>query len=289
MNEFAEASVDGPLLRDHADHDHEFEMREILNGCVCCDLSQVLSDSVRALLRSARGAIFVETTGLAAVGQVAETVSAAVEDSQARRSSHLASVIAVIDARALSREASLSRRTRQEIDAADTIILNKVDMLPSGRADALVARIQAANRHARVFPATYGDVSPAHLLSPTDRAAVTTRSTPKQRHVSTDGFVSVTAQVLGNVVVPRFERLLTKNRRKLARVKGFVRTAGARGLHELQWVPGALDIRPCRRARGLREQLVIVGTRAVDWDRFTTELDGCIEAPVAERKAGGAR
>jgi hypothetical protein len=81
--------------------------------------------------------------------------------------------------------------------------------------------------------------------------------------------------MLGPVLVDRLSRLLARHRQRIARVKGFVRTTETWALQELQWVPGALEIRPRMKAKGLRSRLVIVG-RGMDWDRFVVDLDRCV-------------
>lgn len=276
VNEPSGTGVDGHLLRDLAGLDPPLEVREVGSGCIRCGLSQALSDGVRDLISSAHDAVFVEASGLATIAEAADAIHAAIADPRLERSAHLAAVVAVVDARALLSARPSAGRWREEVAGADTVVLNKVDLLPPGIADGLVARVPVMNGRVRVIPATYAEVSPPRLLGAGGRVSAPARASIRELR-PTASFTSVTARILGKVVVPRLQRMLSKNRRRLARVKGFVRTAGAEGLYEVQWVPGTLDLRPHESRRGVLEQLVIVASHDIEWEQLTTELDGCVE------------
>jgi G3E family GTPase len=284
MNELSETNVDGALLHDH-EADSAFEIRTILNGCVCCDRSEELTEELQELLQSSAGPVFVETTGLASVGQAAHVVSRAL--GQGVRRGRLASVIAVVDARRFAMECRHSGQPSAEIAGADTVILNKVDGL-SGQAVSLAeARIRALNPGARVFRATFADVAPLDVLSP---SGAKLGSTAHDRDAdaltrSADGYESVSAKLLGPVRVDRLTRLFQEHQHKLVRVKGFVRLADAWGFQALQWAPGAaeVELEPRRKPRGIRSQLVIIG-RDMDWDAFATELDDCVDMDSQVRR-----
>ena len=277
MNEVAGTNVNSLLLHDWRGLDPGFDLHVVRSSCTCCDPRPAISDLLRRILRSARGAVFIEATGLAPPGQLAETVEAVLAADSASAVAHLASVIAVLDSRALAGSRVLARAHREDIAAADTVVLNKTDLVGDHDVDQLVARVRAANADARVFFARYGSVSPAQLLQVRPQRSRAARTPPSASWSTTQGLVSATAQLLGPVVVPRLQRLLARNRRDLVRVKGFMHTQGAPGLHEVQWVPDTMEVRPRCASLGVRPELVIVGQPQLDWERLATELDRCIE------------
>jgi hypothetical protein len=102
---------------------------------------------------------------------------------------------------------------------------------------------------------------------------------------SAAGFASVTCKILGAVNPETLGPVLGSFVPALARVKGFVRTTGSPGMHALQWVPGALEMTPHRRAR-VSAHLVVIG-KDLDWEKFVDALDTAIEEP--RQRASGAR
>jgi G3E family GTPase len=283
MNEFAETDVDGASLADHHD-DHVFEMRSIVNGCVCCDLSGELTRELKDLLASSEGPVFVETTGLASVRQTAAVIGEAL-GTRSRRG-RLEAVIAVVDARRFGRRRMLGPDPDADIRAADAVVVNKVDGLSVRAVAAMEARVRVLNPRARVFTSAFGDVPPAALLDGgrSGRTAATRTEAPFDTPAdSSGGFVSVTAHIRGPMLVKPLALVLARYQGRLARVKGFVRTDRGRGLCELQWVPGALDIRPRKRATRMRAHLVMVGRR-MDWNQFVVDLDRCIRVPRPRAK-----
>jgi len=277
MNELSEISVDGALLHDHA-ADRAFEVRAILHRCVCCDQSQELEEEIKSLLHSSEGPVFVETTELVPVGQVAEVISRALR-AGARRG-QLASVIAVVDARRFALPRGDDHDPTVEISGADTVILNKVDGVPDQAVGAGEARIRARNPAARIFHATFADVDPLEILS-ANRAPFEATASDADENVappSVADYETVSAKLLGPVHIDRLTRLFARHEHKLARVKGFVRLAGAWGFQKLQWVPRSreIEVEPRRKPQGVRSHLVIIG-RDMDWDAFATDLDGCVD------------
>jgi G3E family GTPase len=282
VNEIGQADVNGLALHDGNGPDRGFDLHVVRSHCSCCDLRPALSERLRSVLVSADGAIFIEATGFGRTGELAETVEGVLAGGAVSPAPYLASVIAVLDARELVGSRLLSRAYRQEIAAADAVVVNKIDLVVGQRGvDQFLDRVRSVKAEARVWTASHGRVPPAQLLRvepPRPGRANRLASAP----ATANALVSATAQLLGPVVVPRLQRLLARRRRDLVRVQGFVRTRGAPGLHELQWVPDTMDLRPRRSSEGVRSELVIVGHPQLDWEWLATELDRCIETDPAD-------
>ncbi|HVT09043.1 MAG TPA: CobW family GTP-binding protein [Polyangia bacterium] len=289
MNEYGEESVDGRLLA-HG-HDGAMTVAELSSGCVCCDLSEGLTDAVKSLLESTTGPILVETTGLAIVGQVATAVEQALEQGGQNRRARLASVIVAVDAVRFGAVTAIWKHGPADLAAADTIVVTKCDRADAAAVRKLTGSLQRRHAAARVLTSSNADVDPGLLVQParsgrpTARRSKVARKTAKRVANSAAGFSSVTCQILGPVNTQRLGPVLGQFAPALARVKGFVRTTEKAGLHAVQWVPGALDVTPHRRAR-ISPHLVVIA-KDLDWEKFVDALDGAIEAP--RRRASGGR
>ncbi len=280
MNEFGTANVDGALLED--EHGHDVELEELLGGCVCCDLSQELGAQVRATLRAARGAVFVETTGLAAVGRVA----AAVTDGLAAApgtAGRLAAVVAVVDAPRWR----LSEALAADLRAADMVVLNKVEGTTPAAVAALERRVRRLNPHARVLRASFGDVPPASILDVGRPRPARAPGRGARAARTTSGYTTATVRLQGPIVLRRLARLLRRHADRLARVKGFAETTCRAGLQALHWVPDELEARPRKRRGLVLPQLVFIG-RGMDWGRFVGALEGCVALPAPTRSGAAA-
>ena len=284
MNEYGEQSVDGRLLA-HG-HDGAMTVAELSSGCVCCDLSGGLTDAVRSLLKSTTGPILVETTGLAVVGQVATAVERALEVGGQDRRARLASVIVAVDAVRFGAVAAIWKHGPADLAAADTIVVTKCDRADAGAVRKLTTSLKRRHAAARVLTSSNADVDPRLLLQPAtgDRPPSRRPKVAKKIANSAAGFSSVTCRILGPVNTERLGPLLGRFTPALARVKGFVRTTEKAGLHAVQWVPGALDVKPHRRTR-VSPHLVVIA-KDLDWEKFVDALDGAIEAP-GRRPSGG--
>ncbi len=117
MNEFGEISVDNLIVGDNVD------MVELDGGCVCCSLTGEFEDAIKEILEKyAPKRIIVETTGVASPADLEE----AVETSEYV---FLDSIITVVDGEALEQFPEIGATGIAQIEAADVIVLNKIDLV----------------------------------------------------------------------------------------------------------------------------------------------------------------
>ncbi len=139
VNEFGEIGVDNDLVVD-ADE----EVFEMNNGCICCTVRGDLIRIIESLMRR-RGrfdAILVETTGLADPAPVAQTFFM---DEDVQSKTRLDSIITVVDAKHLLGEIDKAQEAQVQLAFADTILLNKVDIVDEQNLAAVEARIRRMN------------------------------------------------------------------------------------------------------------------------------------------------
>lgn len=159
VNEFGELGIDGGLVVG-ADE----EIFELNNGCVCCkvrgDLMRVVGGLVKR--RGRFDGILIETSGLAEPAPVAQTFFA---DDVVRQHTVLDSIVCVADARSLPHTIKTYREAAEQIALADTILLNKMDLVDAAELAAAQAAIAQANPQARLLEAIRGQVPIETILN----------------------------------------------------------------------------------------------------------------------------
>jgi G3E family GTPase len=161
VNEFGEVSVDHLLVEGAAE-----KTVPLPNGCLCCHLRGDLEETLLgAALRRRRGEIagydrvIVETSGLADPGPVAQTLYA---DAALARDYKLGPIVTVVDAADAEARRVAPEIAREQIAAADVVVLSKIDR--AGDTIAAEGEVQATNPAAQRLAAKYGEVDAAALL-----------------------------------------------------------------------------------------------------------------------------
>ncbi len=143
-NEFGEIGVDQDLVIN-ADE----EIFEMNNGCICCtvrgDLIRILGNLMKR--RDKFDRIIVETTGMADPGPVAQTFFV---DDEMRDEFALDGIVTLVDAKHVLLHIDDSDEVKAQIAFADTILLNKVDLVSEEQAAAVESRIRSMNAMARI-------------------------------------------------------------------------------------------------------------------------------------------
>lgn len=158
VNEFGEVGIDGQLIVSD-----QQALIEINNGCVCCTVRADLVASVKELLLSAGtrlDRLIIETSGLADPAPVLQTFLA---DPDLRQQVELESVVTVIDALHLRQQLN-DEIVREQIAFADTLILNKTDLVSADELASLGRQIRLLNSTALVIPANHSKVAVDVLL-----------------------------------------------------------------------------------------------------------------------------
>ena len=165
LNEFgAELGVEKMLVQGaHPDGDAAVEeWVEMNNGCVCCTVKGSLIQTIDSLLEKRKRSgkppfdfILLETTGLADPGPVAQELwvdDELLEDDDA--SAVLDAVVTLVDASNIARQLGEHKEAALQIAYADTVVLNKADLVSDADLDAAERAIAAVNAEARVVRAT---------------------------------------------------------------------------------------------------------------------------------------
>src|SRR5215472_16376448 len=140
MNEFGEIAIDTKVIEGK-----NVRIAELGGGCVCCSLLGEFEAAVNEIIEKiAPEKIVVETTGLA------EPEALAFNIQEALPRCRLDGVVSVIDADMLIRFPELGHTTRLQIEGADILLLNKIDLIEPSQIEPLGTQLRQINSTAAI-------------------------------------------------------------------------------------------------------------------------------------------
>lgn len=188
VNDMSEVNIDAQLVRagEAALSRTEERLVELTNGCICCTLREDLLVEVARLAREGRfDYLLIESTGIAEPLPVAETFTFPGPDGATLGEiARLDTMVTVVDAYNFPRDlASLDElRDRdlaagdeddrtigdlliEQVEFADVIVLNKVDLVAAADLDRLEALLRKLNPTARIIRSAFGQVPLDQILN----------------------------------------------------------------------------------------------------------------------------
>lgn len=187
VNDMSEVNIDAALVRGGTAALSRTEERlvEMTNGCICCTLRDDLLEEVDRLAREGRfDYLLIESSGISEPMPVAATFAFPRDDGATLGDlARLDTMVTVVDAagflpeltggdglaeRGLDQyeddDRTVSDLLMDQIEFADVIVLNKLDLVDPETAHRLRAALSRLNPAARIVAATHGRVSPAEVL-----------------------------------------------------------------------------------------------------------------------------
>ncbi|WP_157967798.1 CobW family GTP-binding protein [Cohaesibacter intestini] len=152
QNEIGERGLDARLLGQH------YAVKEIDEGCICCTLIDNLTVAIDQICSQYQpDFLIVETTGLANPANLLSELS------ELQDRLEFCSVTCMLDA--LNGGAALPNYAilQDQIRVADTVLINKVDLVESGQIDHLKHEVRALNPYCSLHETREGDISPREL------------------------------------------------------------------------------------------------------------------------------
>ena len=285
VNEFGTVGLDGDLIRSCGfcpEDEIEGRVVELNNGCLCCTVQDDFLPTMETLLQRSDqlDGIVVETSGLA----LPRPLLQALEWPAIRKRVHVNGVVTVVDGEALSAgspvgdPAALERQRqedpnldhltaiddlfRDQLEAADLVLISRSDRLDSSQLDAVRRQITPGVRSGTgTLPISHGTVDPELVLglNPTSHSGAAVDDHDHHRHDHEHSHEhsghhhdhSHVEAVSGQV---RFDG--TVDRAQLEHLlPGFVRDHGVIRLKGRVWIPG----------KTLPLQIQMVGPRLESW------------------------
>ncbi len=258
MNEFGEIAIDSKILEGKS-----VRMAELAGGCVCCSLIGEFEAAVNEIIDTvAPEHIIVETTGVAEPGALTFDIQENVPRVR------LDGVVSVIDADGLLTFPALGHTTRMQIEAADLILLNKVDLVGEAEPRKLETTLHEINSTAPIVRTRRCAVDPDLLFGITRTREVL--APPHLHHLEFASFIYTTTAIIDQQAFVEFASWLAPH---AYRAKGFIRSR--EGSFLFNFVNGRWDLEPF-----VSEQttLVFIG-KALDQRRIEDQLKACLRPP----------
>ena len=155
-NEFGEIGIDGGFLKESG-----IEIKEINSGCICCSLVGDFATSMKEVIETYHpDRIIVEPSG---VGKLSDIINAIKDVDADLRLNILATVVDGSKAKVYLK--NFGEFFINQVDSADTVIINKVDKLDSEKIVEVVNLIKEKNPHANIITTPLNELSSQKLLA----------------------------------------------------------------------------------------------------------------------------
>lgn len=253
VNEFGDVGIDGAILEGR-----NVDMIELTSGCLCCTLKGSLLNAVEELIAKAGARrIVIEATGVAQPDELIETFA----DPSVRVRYDIGPIVTVVDSPKYSKlNEMLGDFYRSQIENADVIILNKIDLAPATTLEDARREIVRLSPRAEILFADRCDIDLGRLLdgpssdvvrahagaggnghgggaNPTHGAGEGHGHDQDHRHPPAESFVLDAGGDAARGAVESFFRKLPES---VWRVKGFMEIEGRFSL--IQYAMGNLEI-----------------------------------------------
>jgi G3E family GTPase len=236
MNEFGEIAIDTKVIEGK-----NVRIAELGGGCVCCSLLGEFEAAVNEIIEKiAPERIVVETTGLAEPEALVFNIQEALPQCR------LDGVVSVIDADMLIRFPELGHTTRLQIEGADILLLNKIDLIEPLEIEPLETKLRQINPTAAIVRTERCRINPELLfglgrerkIAPEELGSPIPATTHRhQLEFESFGFTS-------NKIFSRncFEDFASSLPGSVVRAKGFIRFAD--GAQLFNFVAGRWELEP---------------------------------------------
>jgi cobalamin biosynthesis protein CobW len=231
-NEFGDLGIDKALL-EQGDEAYV----ELAGGCVCCQLSDELRDTLQMLWENVRpDGVVIETSGIALPFDTQlqvwrEPVRRWVDDDMA---------VVVVNAEQLLEGRDLRGTFEDQVSSADLLLLNKIDLVPAESLDRLEAMLHDVAPDTPVVRSVRGQVAPSVLFPPdlrdrrAERRGSGTQPTPHRHDTFTAYEYPVEDGLDPETIIERLRHL------GMLRGKGFVHTS--QGIRLVQGVGRRIEL-----------------------------------------------
>jgi G3E family GTPase len=256
MNEFGEIAIDMKVIEGK-----NVRIAELGGGCVCCSLLGEFEAAINEIIeKTAPERIVVETTGLAEPEALVFNIQESLPQCR------LDGVVSVIDADMLIRFPELGHTTRLQIEAADILLLNKIDLIEPRQIEPLETKLREINSTAAIVRTERCRIEPELLFGIGRERKI---AGPKHRHQPDfESFAFTSSKVFSRDCFEVFANGLPAS---VVRAKGFIRFAD--GAQLFNFVAGRWELEPFESDR---TELVFIGRKiAAEKKAIIHALDEC--------------
>lgn len=265
QNEIGKVGLDGKLL------DYDYSLVEIDEGCICCSLAGQLKTGVATLMEQSNpDTILVETTG------VANPFNMLSELNELESVIDIDSIVCVVDG--LNAKELWENYTifRDQVRAADVILLNKVDLMSKSEIERVEEFLSSNNKCANIIKTVNCDVNPEIVSTSSELiksstshiSSMFTEETPLQRTHTQDKIVSKKMEIIEPLDMSYFKSALKTTPKNILRIKGIVEFESHKNQFVVQFVNGKFELIEMEDGRRRDTFLVFIGR---DIDKYNLE------------------
>ncbi len=265
VNDFGSVNIDSALIAARTD-----DIISLTNGCVCCAIQDDLGSALDRQVKRASppDCILIEMSGVGEPGRVLPF---------ARRwpGVKLDALVTLVDAETVLLRLDdkfVGRVVRRQIEAADFVIINKMDLVTDNEADAVANKLSCLAPRAKLLRSEGACVDPALLLGQT--IARDDVPSPASARDSVSTFHSRTMTLTAPLDVATLRAGLAGLPDCVHRVKGYVTEEGTGARMLVQMVGRRLELTQNDGSAIARDVLVAIATRAEGLDAVTEMLTG---------------
>lgn len=222
VNDVGSVEVDAHLIRDMTS-----QQISLSNGCVCCALSDDLSEQLKRIHAESYDVVVVEASGVSDPVNISQVIEGMPE-------CRLDGIVAVVDPTSLDaylNKVEISHLLSRQIQTAHLVLLSKTDLINQSGQEKAVDAVSAISPGSRIIPISEGRIEPSVVLS----SALKGVSLPNNDEQADFPFVTSAISPAGPWDPVEIARLLDQSEHRLLRGKGWF-ADGNGNLHQLQIV-----------------------------------------------------
>ncbi|MFN7250000.1 MAG: CobW family GTP-binding protein [Anaerobacillus sp.] len=236
MNELGSTDTDGNIINEQ---NNEI-MEKLLDGCICCSKKNEVLKCIEKLLLQKPDVLIIELTGVANPEEVVDSMT----EPQLIDRLSVQKIISVLDAEnileynsILESDRNIVETNRRQIEVADLLIINKVDLVTDGRKLKIEKIIRKHNSVSPIYYSTYSEIDLGELfadIKPYNEQKMIIKigkekvehhqhTHPKQTHTHSYSRINtISLPIDFDTNTGQIEKFLKKWRPNLLRAKGFV-------------------------------------------------------------------
>ncbi len=232
-NEFGELGIDRALLQEEGGPGYV----ELEGGCVCCQLSNELLETLQNLWETVHpDRVVVETSGVALPFETLmtfwrEPITEWVGESLA---------VVVANAEQVVEGRDLEGTFEQQISSADIVVINKIDLVPEDSLERVESLLQDMAPDAPFIRSIQGSIDTSVVFPPTPSPSVSSKRKKQSEHIphAHEAFEAQELSFPPNITPKQLLEELQSM--KALRIKGIVNTT--EGLKLIQGVGPRIDL-----------------------------------------------
>jgi len=152
VNELGDIGIDGSLLQGE-----ESDIIELTSGCICCTLIVDLKVLLKRIWERFNPQwLFIEASGVADPA----SLNSLFHEDEIKQHTEFFQIITILDAECWEMREIMGQLFHRQLNAADLILLNKIDLLDTDKVKRCIKEVREALPQAKVLPTMHCRIDP---------------------------------------------------------------------------------------------------------------------------------